>query len=77
MTWIFYGREILHVFDTQLKVFHASKLPKWLNYVKFPSTKKNMIHRKHVTPEKVSTSTNFNICNILLHSKTTIAKIEW
>jgi hypothetical protein len=26
-----------------------------------------MNHGKHVTPEDVSTSTNLNICNILLH----------
>jgi hypothetical protein len=31
---------------------------------------------KHVTPEKVSTSTNLNVCNILLHGKTTIVEIE-
>jgi hypothetical protein len=31
--------------------------------------RKNMNHGKHVTPEKVSTSTNLNICNILLHGK--------
>jgi hypothetical protein len=48
----------------QLNVFHASKLSVWLNYVKSSSTKKNMNHRKHVTPEDVSTSTNLNICNI-------------
>jgi hypothetical protein len=35
-----------------------------------------MNHEKHVTPEKVSTSIDLNICNILLHGKTTIAKIE-
>jgi hypothetical protein len=35
-----------------------------------------MNHRKHVTPEEVSTSTNFNICIILLHGKTTIVEIE-
>jgi hypothetical protein len=35
-----------------------------------------MNHEKHVTPEVVSTSTNLNICNILLHGKTTIAEIE-
>jgi hypothetical protein len=35
-----------------------------------------MNHGKHVTPEEVSTSTNLNICNILLQGKTTIAKIE-
>jgi hypothetical protein len=49
---------------TQLKVVHASKLSIWLNYAKFPSTKKIMIYGKHVTPEKVSMSTNLNICNI-------------
>jgi hypothetical protein len=61
---------------TQLNAFHASKLFVWLNYVKSPSTKKNMNHEKHLTPEKVSTSTNLNICNILLHGKTTIVEIE-
>jgi hypothetical protein len=35
-----------------------------------------MNHEKHVTPEEVFTSTNLNICNILLHGKTTIAEIE-
>jgi hypothetical protein len=35
-----------------------------------------MNHGKHITPEKDSTSTNLNICNILLHGKTTIAEIE-
>ncbi len=35
-----------------------------------------MNHEKHVTPEKVFTSTNLNIYNILLHGKTIIAKIE-
>jgi hypothetical protein len=35
-----------------------------------------MNHGKHVRPEEVSTSTNLNICNILLQGKTTIAKIE-
>jgi hypothetical protein len=35
-----------------------------------------MNHRKYVTHEEVSTSTNLNICNILLHGKTTIAEIE-
>jgi hypothetical protein len=35
-----------------------------------------MNHGKHVTPEEVSTSINLNICNILLHGKTTIAEIE-
>jgi hypothetical protein len=35
-----------------------------------------MNHGKHVTPEKFSTFTNLNICNILLHGKTTIAEIE-
>jgi hypothetical protein len=35
-----------------------------------------MNHKKHVTPEKVSTSTNLNICNILLHGKITITQIE-
>jgi hypothetical protein len=35
-----------------------------------------MNHGKHVTPEEVFTSTNLNICNILLHGKTTIMKIE-
>jgi hypothetical protein len=35
-----------------------------------------MNHEKHVTPEEVSISTNLNIYNILLHGKTTIAKIE-
>jgi hypothetical protein len=35
-----------------------------------------MNHGKHVTPEKVSMSTNINISNILLHGKTTIAEIE-
>jgi hypothetical protein len=44
--------------------------------MKSHSTKKNMNHRKHVTPEKVSMPTNLNICNILLHGKTTIAEIE-
>jgi hypothetical protein len=60
----------------QLNVFHASKLFVWLNYVKSPSTKKNMNHRKHVTFEEVFKSTNLNICNILLHGKTTIVEIE-
>jgi hypothetical protein len=59
----------------QLNVFHASKLSVWINYVKSPSTK-NMNHEKHVTPEKVFMSTNLNICNSLLHGKTTIATIE-
>jgi hypothetical protein len=31
---------------------------------------------KHVTREDVSTSTNLNICNILLHGKKTIVEIE-
>jgi hypothetical protein len=31
---------------------------------------------KHVTPEEVFTPTNLNICNILLHGKTTIAEIS-
>jgi hypothetical protein len=53
--------------STQLNVFHALKLFIWLNYMKFTSTKKNMNHGKHVTPEEVSPSTNLNICNILLH----------
>jgi hypothetical protein len=44
--------------------------------MKSPSTKKNMSHGKHVTPREVSTSTNLNICNILLHGKQTIAEIE-
>jgi hypothetical protein len=35
-----------------------------------------MNHGKHVTPEEVFTSTNLNICNSLLHGKTTIVKIE-
>jgi hypothetical protein len=35
--------------------------------MKFTSTKKNMNHGKHVTPEEVSPSTNLNICSILLH----------
>jgi hypothetical protein len=35
-----------------------------------------MDHGTHVTPEKVSTSTNLNIYNILLQGKTTIAEIE-
>jgi hypothetical protein len=35
-----------------------------------------MNHEKHVTPEEVSTSTNLNICNILLHGQKTIAEIE-
>jgi hypothetical protein len=35
-----------------------------------------MNHRKHVTHVEVSTSTNLNICSILLHGKTTIAEIE-
>jgi hypothetical protein len=35
-----------------------------------------MNHGKHVKPDKVSTSTNSNICNILLHGKIAIAKIE-
>jgi hypothetical protein len=35
-----------------------------------------MNHGKHVTPEEVSTSTNVNICNILLDGKTTIVEIE-
>jgi hypothetical protein len=61
---------------TQLNVFHASKLFVWLNYVKSLSTKKNTNHGKHVTPEEVSMSTNLDICNILLHGKTTIAEIE-
>jgi hypothetical protein len=34
-----------------------------------------MNHEKHVTPEEISTSTNLNIYNILLHGKTTIAEI--
>jgi hypothetical protein len=37
--------------------------------------RKNMNHEKHVTPEEISTSTNLNIYNILLHGKTTIAEI--
>jgi hypothetical protein len=61
---------------TQLNVLHTSKLSVCLNYVKSPSTKKNLNHEKHVTPEKISTSTNLNICNILLHGKTAIAEIE-
>jgi hypothetical protein len=35
-----------------------------------------MIHGKYAIPEKVFTSTNLNTCNILLHGKTTIAKIQ-
>jgi hypothetical protein len=35
-----------------------------------------MNHEKHLTSEEVLTSTNLNICNILLHGKTTIMKIE-
>jgi hypothetical protein len=35
-----------------------------------------MNHGNHVTPKEVFTSTNLNICNILLHGKTTIMKIE-
>jgi hypothetical protein len=35
-----------------------------------------MNHGKHVAPEEVSTPTNLNICNILLHDKITIAEIE-
>jgi hypothetical protein len=35
-----------------------------------------MNHEKHLTPEEVSMSTNLNICNILLHGKTTTAEIE-
>jgi hypothetical protein len=35
-----------------------------------------MNHEKHVTLEKVSTFTNLNICNILLHGKTTIVENE-
>jgi hypothetical protein len=35
-----------------------------------------MNHGKYITPEEVSTSTNLNICNSLLHGKTTIAEIE-
>jgi hypothetical protein len=35
-----------------------------------------MNNGKHVTPEEVSTSTNLNICNILLHGKTTTTEIE-
>jgi hypothetical protein len=38
--------------------------------------RKNMNNGKHVTHEKVSTSINLNICNILLHGKTTIAEIS-
>jgi hypothetical protein len=53
---------------TQLNIFHASKLSVWLNYVKSNLLlQKNMNNGKHVTPEDVSTSTNLNICNILLH----------
>jgi hypothetical protein len=61
---------------TQLNVFHASKFSVWLNYVKSPFTKKYESW-KYVTPEEVSTSTNLNICYILLHGKKTIAEIEW
>jgi hypothetical protein len=35
-----------------------------------------MNNGKHATPDKVSTPINLNICNILLHGKITIAKIE-
>jgi hypothetical protein len=35
-----------------------------------------MNNGKHVTHEKVSTFINLNICNILLHGKTTIAEIS-
>jgi hypothetical protein len=35
-----------------------------------------MNHEKHVTSEEVSTSTNLNICNILLHGKKTTTEIE-
>jgi hypothetical protein len=35
-----------------------------------------MNHERHITAEKVSTSTNLHICNILLHGKTTTAEIE-
>jgi hypothetical protein len=35
-----------------------------------------MNHRKHITFEEVFMSTNLNICNILLHGKTTIVEIE-
>jgi hypothetical protein len=38
--------------------------------------RKNINYGNHVTPKEVSTSTNLNICNILLHGKTNIAKIE-
>jgi hypothetical protein len=61
---------------TQLNIFHASKLSMWLNYMKSASTKKNMNHEKYVTPKEVSTSTNLNICNILLQGKTTLVDIE-
>jgi hypothetical protein len=60
----------------QLNVFYASKLFIWFNYMKSPFTKKKMNHGKYVTPEEVSTSTNLNICNILLHGKTIIPDIE-
>jgi hypothetical protein len=35
-----------------------------------------MNHGKHVTREKFSTSRNLNICNILLHGKTTIVETD-
>jgi hypothetical protein len=35
-----------------------------------------MNHGKHVILKEVFTSTNLNICNILLHGKTTIAEIK-
>jgi hypothetical protein len=35
-----------------------------------------MNHEKHVTPEEVFTSTKLNVCNILLHGRTTIVEIE-
>jgi hypothetical protein len=38
--------------------------------------RKNMNHGNYVTHEEVSMSTNLNICNILLHVKTTIEEIE-
>jgi hypothetical protein len=64
---IWHGYFMEEKYCTQLNIFHASKLSVWLNYVKSPSTKKNINHEKHVAPEDVSTSSNFNICNILLH----------
>jgi hypothetical protein len=71
MTWIFYGRKVLHVCG-----FMHQNFPYDLITWNLLPQRKNMNHEKHVTPEEISMSINLNICNFLLHGKTTIMKIE-